>query len=206
MISALVAAGALSGGALGFVLRGRRYLEQPSSPLSWWFVAAAAAASAAAMGALAWRVVDPVLLAAGCLFVAGGVVAVWTDLDAHLLLDVLTLPLAGTILVLLTGAAVSTGEWGRWWLAVGAAVVVSVVLLLWAIFGSLGFGDVKLGLAVGLVLGYAGGWAMTIRGVLFSLLLAAVFAVVLLMAGRSRKSHLPLGPALVLGVFACLVV
>jgi hypothetical protein len=40
---------------------------------------------------------------------------------------------------------------------------------------------------------------------LVSLILAAAAAVVLLAVGRSRKSHLPLGPAFVVGVSGCLL-
>ena len=86
-----------------------------------------------------------------------------------------------------------------------AAGAVAGVLLAWAVFGSLGVGDVKFGLSVGLVLGYVGGWPLTLRGVLVSLILAAAAAVALLAVGRSRKSHLPLGPAFVVGVSGCLL-
>lgn len=201
----LGSAGLLAGEVVGLILQRRTYRERVSRPAPWYWVMAAALLCAATMGLMAWRLDDPVTLALGCVFAVGGVAAVWTDVDAHLLLDVVTLPLAGTLLILITVAAVSGGDWDRWWSAVLSSVGVAAVLLVWALFGSLGLGDVKLGLSVGLVLGYAGGWQLTFGGVVLSLLLAAVFAVVLLIAGRSRKSYLPLGPALVVGVVACLL-
>ena len=203
MILPLVLVGAVAGGALGVALRGRRYLAD-REPLGWWSVAVAAAAAAAATGLLAWRVDDPWVLLVGCIFVVGGVAASWTDLDAHLLLDAVTWPLAGALLAAVTAAAFGEGIWGRWWTAVGAAGAVAGVLLLWAIFGSLGLGDVKLGLSVGLALGFSGGWAGTLRGFLIALVLAALLAIGLLVAGRSRKALLPLGPALVVGVLVSL--
>lgn len=201
----LLVTGAAVGASLGAVLRRRRYLEEDRPALGWWAVVIAAASCAAAMGLMAWRIDDPVSLLLGCVFVAGGVVATWTDLDAHLLLDALTWPLAGVLLLITTAHAATSGHWERWWAAVLAAGAVAGVLLAWAVFGSLGVGDVKFGLSVGLVLGYVGGWPLTLRGVLVSLLLAAAAAVVLLAVGRSRKSHLPLGPAFVLGVSGCLL-
>ena len=201
----LLATGAAVGATLGAVLRRRRYLEADQPALGWWAVVIAASSCAVAMGLMAWRIDDPVSLLLGCVFVAGGVVATWTDLDAHLLLDALTWPLAGVLLLIITADAASSGHWERWWAAVLAAGAVAGVLLAWALFGSLGVGDVKFGLSVGLVLGYVGGWPLTLRGVLVSLILAAAAAVVLLAVGRSRKSHLPLGPAFVVGVSGCLL-
>lgn len=197
--------GLAAGGALGLILRRRSYREGTHQPAGWCWVVLAALWCAAAMGLLGWRLEDPVMVALGCVFAAGGVVAIWTDVDAHLLLDALTLPLAGMLMILITMATVAGGDWDRWWAAVLSGVGVAATLLLWALFGSLGLGDVKFGLSVGLVLGYAGGWQLTFGGVLLSLLLAAVVAVGLLLAGRSRKSYLPLGPALVVGVAACLL-
>ena len=205
MITVLTLAGAIVGGLLGAALRHRRYIGNDVEPLGWASVAAAAILAATVMGLLAWRVADPWILLLGCLFAAGGVVAAWTDLDAHLLLDILTLPLAGALLAVVTVAAAANSTWSRWGVAVAAGITVAGVLLLWAIFGSLGLGDVKFGFSVGLVLGYSGGWPLTLRGVTTALLLAAVVAIGLLAMGRSRKAHLPLGPALALGVVVSLL-
>lgn len=206
MTIALAVCGAAVGSGLALWLRRRPYLDDGASrPIGWWAVAVAAVVTSGVFGLLSWRIDELQLLVVGGLFAAGGVVAAWTDLDAHLLLDKLTYPLAGILLVTITVSAASTGWWERWVAALLSAGAVAGVLLVWAVFGSLGLGDVKLGVSVGLVLGFAGGWPMTVRGVLLSLLIAAVLAAALLVAGRSRKSHLPLGPALVAGVVACLL-
>lgn len=205
MILALTLAGALIGAAAGLWLRPRRYARSEAAPASWWWVGLTVLATAVAFGVLAWRIEDPWILLLACVFTGGGVAAIWTDLDAHLLLDVLTWPMAGSLALIAVTAGAATGQWGRPLTALLSALAVSAVLLVWAVFGSLGLGDVKLGLSTGLVLGFAGGWAMVVQGLILALVAAAVAAIVLLVTGRSRKSYLPLGPALIVGVFACLV-
>lgn len=130
-------------------------------------------------------------------------VATWTDLDGYRLPDWLTWPLAAVLLAVLGVDAIVTDSWTGLITAILAACAVALVLLVWAVFGSLGVGDVKLGLSVGLVLGYLG-WPEVLQGLLLSTVIAAIWAVVLLLMGRSKKSYLPFGPALVLGVVSCL--
>ena len=111
----------------------------------------------------------------------------------------LALMLAGIVLA----DAVASGEWGRAWVAFGGAAVVTVLFLLWAVFASLGLGDVKFGASLGLMLGYLG-WGMLLRGVLFGLLIGALCATWMLLRGHARTTYLPFGPALVLGAVAAL--
>lgn len=204
MILALTLTGAVIGAAVGLWLRRRSYAAPDAAPASWWWVGLAVVATAVALGVLAWRIEDPWILLLACVFTGGGVAAIWTDLDAHLLLDALTWPLVSSLALIVVVAGTTTGHWGPPVTALLAAVAVAAVLLVWAVFGSLGLGDVKLGLSTGLVLGFAGGWAMVAQGLILALVAAAVAAIALLATGRSRKSYLPLGPALVVGVFACL--
>lgn len=198
-ILSLALLGAVVGAAAGAWLRRRRYLPLPRYPFRWWTVWLSAAASAAVFGLLGWRS-DGTVQMLGVVFAAGAVVAVWTDLDGHRLPDWLTLPLAVALFVVIIGS----GEWGRLASAAISAVVVWVVLWLMYRFGSLGGGDVKLGLSVGLVLGFLGP-VQVFAGVLTGFLFAAVWAVILLARGRSKDSYLPLGPSLVFGVIACLL-
>lgn len=197
----------LLGGVVGVVagvwLRKRRYQPSPMPAMGWSTVLVAGAAMAVTFGLLAWRT-DETALLLGVAFVTGGVIATWTDLDAHLLPDWLTWPLAVVLLGILIVDAAVTGSWAGLGTAALAAGAVSLLLLVWAIFGSLGTGDVKLGLSVGLVLGYLG-WPDVLRGLLFAALIAMAWAIALLAMGRSKKSYLPMGPALILGVVSCLV-
>ena len=195
--------GGVVGVAAGAWLRQRRYQPSPTHSLGWSSVLMAGAATAVTFGLLAWRA-DETALLLGVAFVTGGVIAMWTDLDAHRLPDWLTLPLAVVLLGILVVDAAVTGSWVGLATALLATGAVALLLLVWAIFGSLGTGDVKLGLSVGLVLGYLG-WPDVLRGLLFSALISMAWAIVLLAMGRSKKSYLPMGPALILGVVSCLV-
>lgn len=195
--------GGVVGAVAGAAMRHRRYLPGGGPALSWSYVAAAAAAAAAVFTVLAWRTEAPVLIL-GAVFAAGGVIGTWTDLDGHLLPDWLTWPLFAVLLTILVVDAASTSSWSGLGTAVVAAGAVGLLLLLLAIFGSLGGGDIKLGLSVGLVLGYLG-WPYVVQGLLISMVTGAVWAVVLLLMGRSRKAYLPFGPALIFGVICCLV-
>lgn len=195
--------GGAVGAAAGVWLRQRRYLPVREPALSWGSVVVATIAAAGVFGVLGWRTEGTALLL-GIWFATGGVIATWTDLDGHRLPDWLTWPLAAVILTIIVADATATGSWTALVTAALAAGAVGVLLLLWAVFGSLGGGDVKLGLSVGLILGFLG-WPYVILGLLISFVAGGVWAVVLLVKGRAKTAHLPFGPALVLGVISCLV-
>jgi leader peptidase (prepilin peptidase)/N-methyltransferase len=125
-----------------------------------------------------------------------------TDLDQRLLPDLLTLPLiVFAAAVLLTGysPALQGKDLG---LVSGliAAVALPVLMLVLdrVIGGDLGFGDVKLSVALGLMFG--------ISALVYGLLVASIgFSVVLigLIATRriSLKTAIPFGPVLVFAAF-----
>lgn len=64
--------------------------------------------------------------------------------------------------------------------------------------GSIGFGDIKLFVVLGLFLGMEGAWSA-----IFSALLIALAAAIFLLATKkkSRKDAIPFGPAIVLGTY-----
>lgn len=129
----------------------------------------------------------------------------WTDLDVHRLPDVLVLGGGASVTVLLTVAAAGTGRWHQLAAAAATAALLTAVFLVLAVLGSMGLGDVKLAGLVGLVLGWFG-WVTVLTGVVVAFGGAAVVGVALLLLRRGRWStHIPFGPALVLGAEVALI-
>jgi leader peptidase (prepilin peptidase)/N-methyltransferase len=125
-----------------------------------------------------------------------------TDLDQRLLPDLLTLPLIAFAAVVLV-AGISPALHGKDLALVsglGAAVVVPILLLVLdrLVGGDLGFGDVKLSVALGLLFG--------LSAFFYGLIAASVgFAVVLLVLIAARRLNLktavPFGPVLIFAAF-----
>ncbi|GAA3596792.1 A24 family peptidase [Streptomyces osmaniensis] len=125
------------------------------------------------------------------------------DFAAHRLPDVLTLPLAAAVLLLLAVAAVLPGSGGSWmWALLGAFILGGCCLVLFFLSKGFGFGDVKLALVLGAVLGWYG-WAMVLVGIFAGYLFAALYGIGLMLAGRAdRTSRIPFGPFLLAGTLA----
>ncbi|MFD0067384.1 prepilin peptidase [Streptomyces sp. NPDC056690] len=124
------------------------------------------------------------------------------DASVHRLPDALTLPLAGAALALLAIASRLPDARGSWTTALlGTATLGSALLLMFLISPrSMGFGDVKLALTIGAVLGWYG-WMTLLLGLFTGYLIAAVHGIVLLTRGKATgKTPLPFGPSLLLGV------
>lgn len=161
--------------------------------------------------ALGWvlvaaRVPDRAAVPAVLLFVVLAAALAWTDLDVHRLPDVLVLGGGAAVAALLTVAAAATGRWHQLGAASVTAVLLSAGFLVLAVVGSMGLGDVKLAGLVGLVLGWFG-WGTVLTGVVVTFGGAAVVGVALLVLHRGRWStHIPFGPALVLGAVVTLIV
>jgi leader peptidase (prepilin peptidase)/N-methyltransferase len=159
-------------------------------------VAVVCAVLAAATGArpelVVWLVLAPV-----------GVLLAVVDFAAHRLPDALTLPLAAAALVLLGGAAVMPGAGGSWTSALlGSLLLGACYFVLFLISHGFGFGDVKLALTLGAVLGWYG-WAIVLIGTFAGYLLGALYGIGLMVAGRAgRASRIPFGPFLLAGAFA----
>ena len=131
------------------------------------------------------------------------------DRDVHRLPDRLTLPLAGLARAVAAVAASVTGDRSALGRAVLAGLVVSGVLLLLLLVspggGGLGFGDVKLSLGLGVLLGWFG-WSVVLAGVFLAFLTAAVWALGLVVTRRAtRKTAIAFGPFLVLGAWLALL-
>lgn len=140
-------------------------------------------------------------------FAAVAVVLVVVDVEHHRLPDRVVVPATAVEVVLLAGTAASTGQWSRLGQgALGAIVLTVVMAVLWvASHGDLGLGDVKLAPLLGLMLGWLG-WRQLALGVSCGLVVTAIAAVVLLASGRDRRTHVPVGAALLVGaIVSCAV-
>lgn len=176
--------------------------DTPRLRLSWaWVVVPLAAAAGAAAGAGGWSS----LTTASWVYLLGGVVLGWIDVDVHRVPDRVLKVWGPAVAVAIAAAAlvdqvreVLTGA------ALGALAVGGLFLLL-ALVGSMGLGDVKLAAVTGMLLG-AYGWSAVVTGVSAAFAVGAVAAVVLLVRGAARTSHLPFGPAIVLGAAAAVVI
>lgn len=129
------------------------------------------------------------------------------DYRVHRLPDVLTLPLAATTAALLGLASLlptAAGSWPRSLL--GGLTLGACYLLLFLLNpAGMGFGDVKLALALGLALGWYG-WPTLLTGALAGLLYGALYALTLLTIRHAgRKSAIPLGPSMMAGALTGVV-
>ncbi|MFF3767774.1 prepilin peptidase [Streptomyces sp. NPDC001922] len=115
--------------------------------------------------------------------------------------DVLTLSLAAGAATLLGMAALLPDSAGSWVGALlGGCALGGVYGLLFLIHPSgMGFGDVKLALGLGTVLGWYG-WAVLFTGTFAGFLLGAVYGVGLIVLRRAgRKTAVPFGPFMLTG-------
>lgn len=79
-----------------------------------------------------------------------------------------------------------------------AVLIVSALLCTIIIKNSIGFGDVKLFLVMGLMQGIDGVWS----SIFLSLIISFIVAVILLISKKkTRKDAIPFGPSLVIGTF-----
>jgi len=129
------------------------------------------------------------------------------DHRVHRLPDVLTLPLAAAIAALLGVAALLPAGTGSWPTSLlGGLALGGAYLVLFLVNPSgMGFGDVKLALALGAALGWYG-WGILLTGAFMGLLYGAVYGLGLVVLRRAgRKSAIPLGPFMTGGAFTGLL-
>ena len=128
------------------------------------------------------------------------------DARTHRLPDAVTLPALGAAAVLLSAAALATGDAGRLGRAVLGGLVLGGAYLLLHLVNrrGLGLGDVKLAVLLGLPAGWAGWDALWWTGVL-PFLLGGVAALVLVVSRRAQRSTaIPFGPWMLLGTAVAL--
>ncbi|HET9972570.1 MAG TPA: A24 family peptidase [Streptosporangiaceae bacterium] len=156
--------------------------------------AAARASSGWELAALVWLALIAVPLA-------------FIDAAVQRLPDLLTISaFAGTLVLLGAAEATAHQPWLLVRAVIGAAALAGFYLALWLLFpDQLGLGDAKLAASVGLVLGWTS-WQALLTGTFLGLALAAVCGGALIAAHRaSRTSQLPLGPFMLAGALAAIV-
>ncbi|WP_230194947.1 A24 family peptidase [Streptomyces sp. NBC_00080] len=167
-------------------------------PLLTAFVCAALAAATGLRPELVvWLLLAPV-----------GVLLAAVDLRVRRLPDPLTLPLAAAALVLLGPAALLPEHAGDWTTALLGALALGAGYLALHLVnpGGMAYGDVKLALSVGAVLGWYG-WATVMLGTFAAFLLGALYGGALAVAGRAgRKTMIAFGPFMLAGTFAGLLI
>jgi leader peptidase (prepilin peptidase)/N-methyltransferase len=148
---------------------------------------------------------DPLAIALFGAWFAVLIVGLATDLDQRLLPDVLMLPVIPVALVYAASGRNPLVD-GEILLAIVAAIVIPLALYLPSIpfgAGAFGTGDVKLLVGSGLMLGLV----RAIGGLLFGLLVSGIVLGGLLVARRiGRRSYVPFGPFLIVGIFWAVLV
>ncbi|MFI7402965.1 prepilin peptidase [Streptomyces sp. NPDC049541] len=172
----------------------------PSTPAVATTTALACTALAAAAGphpgTAVWVLLTPV-----------AVLLTLVDHRVHRLPDVLTLPLAATTAALLGVAAALPSATGSWPTALlGGLTLGAAYLVLFLVHPSgMGFGDVKLALALGTALGWYG-WQILLTGAFAGLLYGSLYGFGMVLARRAgRKSAIPFGPFMIGGAFTGLL-
>ncbi|GGZ17871.1 prepilin peptidase [Streptomyces inusitatus] len=126
------------------------------------------------------------------------------DRRVHRPPDRLTLPLAAPAAGLLGPAALLPGAAGSWPGALlGGAALGAVYFALFLIHpDGMGFGDVKLALSLGVVLGWYG-WSVLFAGAFAGFLFGSVYGLGLMLLGRAgRGTAIPFGPFMIAGALA----
>ncbi|MFE0422197.1 prepilin peptidase [Streptomyces sp. NPDC058953] len=146
-------------------------------------------------------------LAVWLLLVPFAMVLAQVDIRVHRLPDQLTLPLAAAAAGLLGAVAplpAAAGSWGTALLG-GTALGAGYFVLFLIHPGGLGFGDVKLALGLGVVLGWYG-WSVLLAGAFAGFLFGSVYGLVLMARGRAgRRDAIPFGPFMIVGALTGVV-
>jgi prepilin signal peptidase PulO-like enzyme (type II secretory pathway) len=149
---------------------------------------------------------NAVNLAVNTLYIAILVLVTVIDLEHRLILNVVTFP---ALALALAGSLLVTGEENSFWLAVigAAAGFILFYIAYWIgqlLFGpgALGYGDVKLALVLGAMLGFH----RILFALILAILLGGVVSLLLLLSRRfSRDAYLPYGQYLALAGIVMLI-
>lgn len=204
MIVLAGAAGTALGAVLGWWLRSGRYrrdTERDTPVRRPWTMAAFSIGLGCTWAMLAATVTSG--LWAVLAIAATWSIALWIDLDVHRLPDVLTWGSVALGAVILTGYTVQAGLWPDLTRAAIGALTLGVGYWIFALVSSLGLGDVKLSLSIGLMLGWKG-WPALWQGTLAASLIGLLVAVVLLARGHRKTEHLAFGPPMIIGALIAL--
>ena len=169
---------------------------------------AGATITAVTFAALALRFGLTWILPALLAFAAASSVLTLVDLAEKRLPNAVIFPTLAAVAVLLVPATWASGEWiALVWAAIGSAAMFAVYFVLALISpSSMGMGDVKLALVIGLLLGWFGlnTWLI---GLLAAFIVGGVIALVALALRRvTLRGSIPFGPSMLAGALIALLV
>jgi leader peptidase (prepilin peptidase)/N-methyltransferase len=166
--------------------------------ITWYFLSAFSGAAWTESG---WSLA--LVVFAYLYFAAISIVLTLIDLDTHRLPNAIVLPSYLVAAVLLSAAALISGDWAALLRGViGMAVLYAFYFLLRLVRpGGMGGGDVKLAGVIGLYLGWIG-WGALAVGAFFAFVYGGMFGIALLLTRRAgRKSAIPFGPWMIFGAW-----
>jgi leader peptidase (prepilin peptidase)/N-methyltransferase len=209
LLWAVVGAGAGWGVRWGSLQLAR--LEELESGHRWWQQWGPPVLGAIVFAAFGYEIVSLPILIIRSIFVVVLIQVIFFDFEHHLILDRVMFPaLALAFLVNLSALIGGTiALWQQpWWAGIVTGLGAGLLFLLLALAGSaifkaeaLGFGDVKLALFMGLLLG----WPYTVTALFYGVLLAAIGAVAFIVVHRSLKGTIAYGPYLAAGALLVLL-
>src|SRR5437868_6281243 len=177
----------------------------------WWQVYGPPALSAVMFAIYGYETTSFPVLVVRSVFVLVLVQVIFFDFEHHLILDRVMFPAMGLALLVSLSPLLDRGIglWHQdWWVGLAMGAGAGLLFLLLALAGSaifkgeaLGFGDVKLAVFMGLLLG----WPYTLSALFYGVLLAAIGAIVYIVAHRSMKGTIAYGPYLALGALLVLL-
>ena len=206
---AVVGAAAGLGVRWGSVKLARLEGLEPGS--KWWQQYGPPVLCAVIFGIYGFELSSFLLLLVRSIFVLVLVQVIFFDFEHHLILDRVMFPAMALALVVslspLLGGGL--GLWRQdWWVGIAMGLAAGLLFLLLSLAGSaifkaeaLGFGDVKLAVFMGLLLG----WPYTLSALFYGVLLAAIGAIVFIVTHRSLKGTIAYGPYLALGALLVLL-
>lgn len=162
---------------------------------------AGAVITAVTFGALAWRFGASWILPALLAFAAASTVLTLVDLAEKRLPNAVVFPTLGAVALLLVPPTWALGTWWPMlWALAGAAAMFAVYFLLALISpSSMGMGDVKLALVVGLLLGWFG-LNVWLIGLLGAFVVGGIIALIALALRRvTLRGSIPFGPSMLAG-------
>lgn len=200
----LIAAWAVLGAACGFFVRWGSVrlarLEELEPGNKPWQAYGPPVLSAVLFAVFAYGVSPFPVLVVRSVFVLVLVQVIFFDFEHRLILDRVMFP------AMALAAIVSLFN-NPWWAGLAMGLAAGLLFLLIAVVGAaifraeaLGFGDVKLALFLGLLLG----WPYVFQALLYGVLFAAVGAVIFIVWNRTLKGTIAYGPYLAAGALVML--
>ncbi len=200
----IAAAWVVLGAALGVFVRWGSVrlavLEELEPGHKPWQVYGPPVLSSVVFGIFALGVSPFPVLVVRSVFVLVLVQVIFFDFEHRLILDRVMFPAMGL-------AAIVSLFHSPWWGGLAMGLAAGLLFLVIALVGAaifrteaLGFGDVKLALFLGLLLG----WPYVFQGLLYGVFFAAVGAVVFIVWNRTLKGTIAYGPYLAAGALVML--